>query len=183
MSESQKADKRSSIRISNEKRENSIGKEKDKDKEVKKEKEKEKHKHKTKDKESKHKEKDGEKEPKEKKVANNHNLDVISNDRKGLVRESSSGSSGEVKEKKSFRILKLGRRKSTKNEPMPSSEKLYEIWTNLLVFKFLTLYLKLIFKDELSIDVKQRKEMSSMGDEAKWAFIQANKQKASTIVF
>ena len=145
-------EKRKSLRLTSEKRENSAGKEK---------KEKEKHKeHKDKDKE--HKDKDKlpkEKDKKDKSSKEEKDKDkrgsaspsgarpavpsnvssatLTSKDRRGLFREASNESTGsDGKDKKSSsssRVLKLGRKRSTKTEPMPEPAKLLEIWNQLLV--------------------------------------------------
>jgi hypothetical protein len=174
-------EKRKSLRLTGDKRENSTGKDK-------KEKEKEKHKDKKeKDKDKKDK-KDKDKELRASKDKTKHlpaspsmarpalpssvsTVALTSKERKGLFREGSSGSTGsDGKDKKSSsssRVLKLGRKRSTKTEPMPEPAKLLEIWNQLL--------------NDLQIDSSQRQEMSAMDDGAKWMFIQANKSKAVSI--
>lgn len=144
-----KVEKRKSMRITSEKRENSSGKEK-------KEKEKEKEKHKDKkEKDKDKKEKDKDKKDKKEKEKSKDKTAVASTsaprpslspsvssavltpkERKSLFREGSTGSTGsDGKEKRGYstRTLKLGRKRSTRSEPMPEPAKLLEIWNQLLV--------------------------------------------------
>jgi len=142
-------EKRKSLRLTSEKRENSAGKEK---------KEKEKHKeHKDKDKE--HKDKDKLPKEKDKKdKSSKDKKDKSSKEEKDKDKRGSASPSGarpavpsnvssatltskdrrgfDGKDKKSSsssRVLKLGRKRSTKTEPMPEPAKLLEIWNQLLV--------------------------------------------------
>jgi phage protein D len=139
-------EKRKSLRLTSEKRENSTGKDKEK-------KEKEKHKDK-KEKDKKEKDKDKDKKAdkdkskdKDKKTATSSRPSIISTsvssvaltgkERKGILREGSSGSlsgsDGKKEKSSSSRTLKLGRKRSTKTEPMPEPSKLLEMWNQLLV--------------------------------------------------
>ena len=140
--------KRKSMKLTAEKRENSGKKEKEK------EKEKEKHKDKKeKDKDKKEKDKDKKDKKEKEKSKDKRSTDspsvpprtmspsvssatLTSKERKSLLREGSTGSTGSDGEKKksfSSRTLKLGRKRSTKSEPMPEPAKLLEIWNQLLV--------------------------------------------------
>lgn len=136
------------MKLTAEKRENSGKKEKEK------EKEKEKHKDKKeKDKDKKEKDKDKKDKKEKEKSKDKHSTSspavpprtmspsvssatLTSKERKSLLREGSTGSTGSDGEKKktfSSRTLKLGRKRSTKSEPMPEPAKLLEIWNQLLV--------------------------------------------------